>query len=241
MQNIRLGINELKKIFNSLNAHGFELMGVNRANSDIHFEGDIAAKFIKEFNKDNIYATIEFDGRIYKEDDDDEDDDKDEDEDDDDDDDEDQYLSEAYNFVHNLYKTNLKKKKTNKPIINELSKVFNSIANVCGFKLKDVVKTTRFVLAARFEKNGLTVFQGGGTESDSHIRAIIKFDSRLYENYNIEDDRKGLNGLINAYDLVYNLYTDDRDILDIGDERDNLGLGKKNLKKRKTRKLHAKK
>ena len=226
MQNIVLGIDELKKIFNYLYANRFKLMHVGLAESNISFQGEIAATF----EKDGIGAIIEFDSRIY------EDYDIYEDRKDGD-----GNLIDAYNFVSNLYpfkKVNtrtLRLRKIRNTKRDKLSQVFN-LLNANGFKLLDVVRVDNngFDIDARFEKDRLTVFQGEVAESDSHIRAIIEFNSAIIKDYNIHDDEDDDGNLIEAYTFVDKLYTDNPDI---GDVPDNVGFGnKKKLKTRKTMK-----
>ena len=136
--------------------------------------------------------------------------------------------------------------------IDELQKIFKSLY-INGYELIDVFHSSgdngyyQDNIQARFEKDGLTVFQNGGTESDSSIRVNVEFDYRVDEENSLEEIEEDDNPeneddvgypyrLFEAWDFVKKLYTDVVDDHDLNDEPDVNGEGKKIKKRRKTRK-----
>ena len=138
--------------------------------------------------------------------------------------------------------------------IVELQKIFQCL-KVNGFELIDVFHSSgdngyyEDSIQARFQKDGLTVYQNGGTESDSSIRVNVEFDNRVDEENTLEEEIEENDSedeidightfrLGKAYEFVEKLYTDIPDVQDLNDVPDVNGGSKK--RRRKTRKNRKK-
>jgi hypothetical protein len=77
--------------------------------------------------------------------------------------------------------------------INKLHKIFNCLYKN-GYELEDVFDASGHndyyedSIQARFEKDGLSVYQNGGTESDSFIRVNVEFDYRVDEENTLKEE-----------------------------------------------------
>ena len=138
--------------------------------------------------------------------------------------------------------------------INSLQKIFDCL-HKNGYEFINVFHSSgdhgfyHDFIQARFERDDLTVYQNGGTESDAIIRVNVEFDNRVDEDNTLgeeikEDDDENEYDigypfrLDEAYDFVEKLYTDYPDVPDLNDEPDINGGGKK--RRRKTRKNRKK-